>query len=278
MKKNILKISIFCLISGLLFSFLNILYNKGKEEVFAQEYKATCDVKIPIGEAVDETEDLLQEIINTIEVIIQASNEAANAGEALTNLADQCKAENCQSGCREWCEGWKNCGETTTPCVPYCHGNPPTCWTAVCGQRQCGEDEEGKPIYCPVYCLYCRDFIEKCEISGCSGDPCPTAQINEKVRLIEDNYLKIKVAYEGGEIDGTKIEGIKNLIKRPAEIFPKLGESRNKLKACSVPPEDYEKYLSGEEMPAKLLLNCGNAKQVDPSLGDCHPNNYFCCE
>ena len=56
----------------------------------AQEYKVKCAVEIPIGETIDETEILAQEIIHTVEFIIQKSVEAADAGEALINLVDQC--------------------------------------------------------------------------------------------------------------------------------------------------------------------------------------------
>jgi hypothetical protein len=279
MRKPFLKILLLCLIFILSFSLFYFLYNKGRgDEIFAQEYETKCAVEIPIGNAIDETEKLAQEIISTAEFIIQQSTEAANSGEELVKLPDQCKAENCQSGCREWCEGQTNCGETTTPCVPYCHGNPPVCWNDICGQRQCGTDKDGNPIYCSVYCLYCSNYIPKCEIFSCSGNPCPSEQIKKKVQDIKDNYEKIKIAYEGGELNGEKIDGIKQLIEKPEEIFPLLGESRNKLKACSSPAEDYQKLLLEGSTLIKLVLSCENAKSMDPTLGDCSPNNYFCCE
>ena len=260
MKKSILKILLLFLIFLLSFSFIYFLYNKGKGEVSAQEYKVKCAVEIPIGETIDETETLAQEIINTAEFIIQKSVEAADAGEALINLVDQCRAENCQTGCNQY----------TYQCKPY------QCNPYQCNPRPC----EGNPKQtCYDICYRtCWQTCYACDVLSCSGNPCPSDQIASEVQKIKDNYEKIKLAYEGGELNGEKIDGIKQLVKKPEEIFPLLGESRNKLKACSSPSEDYEKYLLEGSTLLKLVLSCENAKSMDPTLGDCYQNNYFCCE
>jgi len=291
MKKNIFKISAFYLILSLLLSFLIFLYNQRRDGVFAQEIPAEgtqetqqiqqeaeikCEAEMPIGETIDKTQDLIKKIIDAATIIVQSSEEAANSGEELIKLVDQCKAENCQSGCKEWCEGLKNCGETNTPCVPSCHGNPPVC-DSVPTQKQCGRDQKGNPVYCTVYYLYCKDYIPKCEISGCNGDPCPSEQITSEIQKIEDDYKKIKLVYEGGKVNDEEIEGLKDLVKKPDKIFPLLGDTRNKLRICIIPSEDYEKSVEGE-IRAQLFFSCENAKEIDKTLSDCYPNNYFCCE
>lgn len=281
MKKNFLT---FCLISIVLLSVLNILYNKRRVVVLAQENKTKCAIEIPIGEAVDDTESLITEIIGTAEIIVRASEEAANAGTELTNLADQCQAENCQTGCDSRCQenGDINCGQAPANlCCPT--ENPPcscNCWLAgVCGQKINGYDEDGTPIYQDIPCQFCRDYVGKCDVLSCSGSPCPTEQITNEVQKIKDDFEKIKIAYKGGKLNEEEIEGIKNLIKKTPEIFSKLGDSRNKLKLCVSPTEDYQNYLAGNsDFSTPLLLNCSNAKDVDSTLGNCHPNNYFCCE
>jgi len=283
MKGNFLKILISYLIFVILLSILNILYNKREATVLAQDQKTHCTTEIPIGETIDNTKSLLEDIIGTTEIIVEVSESADAAGTELTNLADQCKAENCQTGCDSKCqEGGKiNCGkEPVNPCCPT--ENPPCscgCWLeGVCDQKISGYDNKGKPIYQNIPCRVCIDYVGKCDVLPCSGSPCPNEQIADEIKKIKDNYKKIKVAYEGGELNGEELEGIINLIKKTPEIFSKLGDSRNKLKACASPTEDYQVYLSGGDFSTPLLLKCSIAKDVDSTLGECHLNNYFCCE
>lgn len=289
MKKGNLKIFIFYSIF-FLFLFLFFLYNKNTGKIFATEYKLNCNVKIPIGEVIDESEELAMKIIDATESIIQTTSEVLNIGGELKNLPDQCKSENCHTGCNQRCEniGYKDCGQTNIPCCSdqkcfnecqkTCYSYQ--CGSYICGNEPCGKDEKGNtifcPKYCPIYCLRCMDYKGKCEIISCYGEPCPLNEIQILINRINENYKKIELVYKGD--DREKKEGIIKLTKKPQEIFSKLGEVRNKLKSCTSPTEDYQKYLSVEEFPAKFLLNCPNAKTYDENLSDCHPNNYFCCE
>jgi len=236
-------------LSCLLFLIIIFLYNKSGGEVSAQE-KIECNVEIPIGETMDESESLALNMIDTIEFIIQTSEATARAAEELAFLPDQCQ---CQGKCQARCRESYYFVNVPYPCP--CSYNPDqicTCWRT---ERRC-----------------------KCELGFCEGEPCPTNQINEKVRQIEDGYKKIKIAYEGGELNGEKIDGIKGLIKKISDIFLKLGNARNKLRSCASSTEDYQKFLAGGEFSTPLLFSCDYAKQIDSTLGECYQNNYFCCQ
>ena len=169
-------------------------------------------------------------------------------------------AENCQTGCNQY----------TYQCKPY------QCNPYQCNPHPC-EGNSKQTCYDVCY-ETCWQTCYACDVSPCSGNPCPSAQIASEVQKIKDNHEKIKLAYEGGELNGEEIDGVKQLVKKPEEIFPLLGESRNKLKVCSSPAEDYEKYLLEGSTLLKLVLSCENAKSMDSTIGDCYQNNYFCCE
>jgi hypothetical protein len=81
--------------------FLFIIYNQ-KREAKAQEEQVmlVCDGdEIPIGEAIDETLTVGHNIINESQKMIDASLVQINAANELLALADQCKAENCDTDC-----------------------------------------------------------------------------------------------------------------------------------------------------------------------------------
>ena len=240
-----------------LFLISNLLYTQSKG-VLAQE-EVNCN-KIPVGATIDQTEAFAQNIISELEVIITASEMqkelAIGTLIGMVDLTDNtptgCTINNCRPNCTPQ-NSATYCGVIpTADCeLPSC----PACWTS-----QCGEDEEGNPIFCK----YCPFW--KCKTSDCSGNACPFNQINNNLTDIID--LKT-------EIENSSIE-IENLIQNdPPEIFANLKTCREKLKICVTPSEQYE---NPQEELENMLCKCADAKAFDDKIIECHENDFFCCE
>jgi len=294
MKKSfILKIIFFLFFFSLLCLGLFFVYNKD-EEIFAQETKViVCDLEdeVQIGQTINETELLADEIIENLKKIADASWDQVKAADEMVVLVDQCGVDNCSTAC---------------------YLEPYDCNPQTCNPHPCEGDADINICY-----DLCWETCYNCIAPPCAGVPCPP-EIALKLKKVQVSAQKIKQAYQIikdvfekaypedvfeikllGRV-ATRFEGCEEVFdcyqicpppetglpcapsptphwccKTKPEIIleMRLEKSIEKLEYCVV---DYEKLLNEEES-AKWLLNCENV--LGRSLLDkCYPNNFYCCE
>jgi len=96
------------LIPILLVLVLNSFYNQ-EREALAHEYETMCETIIPIGHAIDETQETAKQIIDNLEIILKESEKQINQAERMINFANQCDRNKCSTGCHKY----------TYRCNPY---------------------------------------------------------------------------------------------------------------------------------------------------------------
>lgn len=249
--KKSLKTSFLILFFTLLVFGLNVFYNQ-TEEVSAYEYKTECKTIIPIGRAVDETQDAGGQIINDLENIINQAETQIVQAKKMTDLAGQCDYKRCSTGCRKY----------TYACNPY----PCNC-QEVCEEEDCWEE-----------CDTCWETCYSCDVLPCTGYACDFSGIESAQNQIEESYDEINESQEN----------IKNIIettlKPDSEIAKKLIISKANLEYCAgfvkitedMTPEEIDELIKRGAI--KMLLGCDSAKVADLELIECHLNDFFCCE
>lgn len=110
--KNYLKVIPFLLILLFLFFGFSFLYNKN-EGALAQTRTLQCDLEIPLGEALDRALYFGHAILSQMEVIMAASSVQTTTADVLADLPEDCKADNCETGCNEFevCDDWDDDGK-----------------------------------------------------------------------------------------------------------------------------------------------------------------------
>lgn len=100
MDKNIFPKIIFpLLVFTLLFFFFVLVYNHNKEVKAQEEVGLVCDEEeIPIGEALEEARKLASAITGNSQAMFNSALSQIEAAKDLLDLADQCSADNCESG------------------------------------------------------------------------------------------------------------------------------------------------------------------------------------
>lgn len=254
------------------------LYNKSGSNVSAQEVLCLSP-EIPVGTAIDETYAFAQELLQHLQLAVSYSMAQAALSEQLAELPDECKAENCSSGCNTITNS-VFCGKSR-PCPDDCAAWP--CSTSI-------DPDTG------LCSKECTEY--SCQITSCSGDPCPTTEINNLVDAI--NRLHGQIAAERQAIeklleneynsDSWKFcrEETKDRLIRKGEMTDKrrrdlvaclLEESRIGLSNC-VTPAQFFAGTSKEEV--KLLYSCQEARLqgllTDVQAEQCTVNNAFCCD
>lgn len=261
----------------LLFVFA-LFYNQSREAVSAAKNEMTCQSEIPIGQAVDEAEDIARKTITNVNTVINSSrSQIAAAEELLGDLTDpsQCVVGNCGTSCNKVC-------------------------------TEVEVEENGKIV-----------TQEQCDCvvtSPCTGGPCPGSkpaydQILEKFKQIDKSYKTIETAYKDMEGVISKkypVEFIP-LIFAPEttlvpieetkreQAFEKLRTSREEAEKCYSLGSALGQFSAGKTGGASLF-SCKSAQQFGlplPSarfLGEKFPcygptqnnpersENYFCCQ
>jgi len=234
---------------GLLFcllSFASILFYNQKR-VSAQEADITlCDPEIPIGEAMEETVELLSKISEELYVLdYNAGNEIARAEEMIELTKE--------------CDDIKNC-------------------KPVCNPTYIFEEELGKKIY------ICQE--KKCQGKFDLGQICPNEKISAKfdeISQVSDNIeisrKEIETLINGKEwVWSWSLQGMG--WKTKTEIIQeKLTKSRQIFDNCALSPADWEAVERGEKTE-KYPLSCttvlkNNFPRKEKECKSLY--NFFCC-
>lgn len=266
----------------------------GVEKASAQK-EYICGLEIPIGETIDNTQTFLKKLIIEIKNIIDFSTNEIESAENLIKLPDQCTSAGCSNEMRETgseCCAWECCGCCSCPSddkppegpqAPSSPSEESRNWDwlltlfniQVAYACSCG--------CCAECCVY--SCCTACECTTCHGDPCPTAEISNQLRQIQDFYSKIENAYKE-IIDLFEKKDIAVIGKTKKErIIDKLIDSRYRTARCVSPLRDIEEIASGEQN-TKWLWACNQAKEQE-LVEECYGpsgqtpdqmNNFICCE
>jgi len=269
-KKNlILKTFLFLFLFSLLFFPINFFYNKNKASLAAEEEeekeveyeKLKCGREIPVGEAMEKTGRLLEEIIKEFEIIETNSYYLIEKQKEMEELAKKCSLKNCQSA-KATCEIRINFLN-----LPYCFEEAKECLGEPC------EKEKIEELFVKI-----TNFNEEIQKAK-----------DEIDRLIYEETESL-CAKENEDI-GTWWEKFqcKNITIKEA-IGRKLDLSRSEFDKCYIPPADWEKVTRGERI-VKILWNCDTVmdrdlprytktieKVDDKEIPVCTSfHNWFCC-
>jgi hypothetical protein len=105
------------------FSF-GIFYNQNKKALAQEPRALQCGEEIPLGEAIDETLNFASAILEQSQTVVTSSLAQVSTARELTDVPDQCQAENCDTDCRLECvEPDPNNGCLRQECIiPPCSG------------------------------------------------------------------------------------------------------------------------------------------------------------
>lgn len=262
------KISLFfILFFGSLLLVFGLFYNQIRD-VFAQydipetediivpelgtDVSLSCDVEIPIGELIDNSQDIAQRLIDEMDKIKnevakmteEMPIEKANA-EKFADLPDQCK---CSYGCSCHCDSCCTCKKDEC-----CECDPSPC--------------EGSP--CPFG-----------DIDKVYGDIQGNYQkITDAFNNITASDDEINNLIGGDEVHNQELIGPK---REPSWAYNILNNelplARSKTANCFTSYQEAKDAAEGGELLlGKWFLNCEDIKSQG-LVDECYPNNYFCCE
>lgn len=254
---SILKIVFALFLLSALLLFFNFFYNQDKGILASEEdlshRELDCGEEIPVGEAMEKTTQLAEDLIQEFDSIYANVYYQIKAAEEMIELANKCDITVCEP---------IDCGSyTVTKCDTACddEGDCTTsCWTEIY-------------CYAPSNCT-----------SVWNGWACPQNDIKNEFEKVLSAYNSIKNSKENifGLIDGKSIKNIED----------DLYLSRGEFNKCYISPADWAKIEKGELL-GKVLLNCPlvmkgdfsrqtkttekvNDKEV-PVCTSIH--NWFCC-
>lgn len=274
---NFLKsnLKIIILILGLIFVSLFFLSPNQQNNISAQEQSFVCDTKIPIGEAVDRTSDLLNDMYKELETIYRTIPGQIEFAKQMIAGAQECDLDYCKPVCSDTsCYARKK--DTICPGDFACSGGDcSSCSECICkgedcrrrtGRCTCNCEDETKGG-----CCLCSPFcIATCEPQTCKGKICPDLQIpnilvNDAFQDIDNAFEKIKAMYgedaEESEEIGNDIklasEGDNDRITREEAIQRKLNKARIEFNNCTIPSSKEQDVLSGKIVRTQAVI-CGN--------------------
>ena len=238
--------------------------------VFAKE---TCHVdikdgKIPIGEAVDESELFAQKLIDEFENI---HNQGISIRDKVSAMRNEAESEIDQASTLISLTSPTSCKNCSAlPCSDgHCSCN--TCWSTCCS---------GDPPSCSPCNPHC---CSPCSCPFCTGTPCPFTNINNTYNQIKIHYDNLETYYNNTKDRPQKISNLKNkainLIKAENlieadpnrwKILNKLIDSRKKFEKCITGYEIVEK----QEKSKMQILSCDIALNKI-NLGEILITGYF---
>ena len=268
---NSLKFKIIILSLGLVFICLSFLPTDNQKTISAQEQSFVCDTKIPIGEAVDRTSDLLNDMYKELETIYRTIPGQIDFAEQMIAGAKDCDLDYCKPVCSD------------TSCYArkkdiMCPGDF-ACMAGSCSCSECscsGDDCNGSSGSCSCNCqdetkggcCLCSPFCEaRCEAQTCKGKICPDLQlpnilVDDAFQDIDNAFKKIKAMY--GE-DAEESEEIGNDIMLASEdeddrltqeeaIQRKLNKARIEFNNCTIPASKEQDVLSGKIVRTRAMI------------------------
>lgn len=246
---------------GLLLLFCSFSLFNYQEKALAQNQNLVCETKIPIGESVDRTSDLLNDMYKELETIYRTIPGQIQAAQEMINGSQKCDLDHCKPVCVDTscyarkkdviCPGDFTCTDGSCPCSEcICEGED-------CGGSSCAcncEDElEGGCCLCSPFC------IATCVEKTCKGKICPDLELPNILVIdafedINNSFEKIKAMYgkdaeeseEIGDDIRLKTESENDRITQEEAIQRKLNRARIEFNNCTIPLSRQEDVISGK--------------------------------
>jgi hypothetical protein len=224
---------------------------KETPEIIKKKKEPVCDREIPIGEIVDNAEELARQILKELDNINDNSQKEITATQSLVELSDpsNCVVGSCSTDCI-WIE--KTCCD---PCPEEEETKEGS--TNEEGGLDWGNWEDWGDWFfwmlspskvfaqgdCCYDCSYCE--ILPCTGSLCPGDPALKGQINNQTSIIQNSSSQITESKKKVKnlIEEKKIE---DKIKK-SKIFEILNYAQGKLNLCYNSKEEQRKVEQGTE-------------------------------
>lgn len=237
-------IKIICLILGLSLIFTGFNFINQKKEVFAENEILECKTEIPIGETINTTSDLLNDVYVEMKNIHDIIPDQIKATKEMIKAAQECSLGNCQPVCVDISCYSSLLGDENNLCDPSCESK--------CVEKEC----QGK--ICPDL-----EFINNL--------------INSHFEAINNSFEKINNLYI------ENIKEIDKELKQSREEFSNCSsiKTAETIRCQDIFDTNYE--FSAEKIK-ECENFCGENKKADEMNSACleclcaSPVNYFCCE
>ena len=231
------------LILGLSLIFTGFNFINQKKEVSAENEILKCETKIPIGETIDATSNLLNDVYVEMKNIYDIVPDQINAAKEMIKAAQECSLGNCQPVCVDISCYSSSLGDENNLCDPSCKSK--------CIEKEC----QGK--ICPDL-----GFINNL--------------INSHFEAINDSFEKINNLYI------ENIEKIDKGLEQSREEFDNCShiKTAETIRCQDIFDANYE--FSTEKIKECENL-CGENKKAEEMNSACleclcvSPANYFCC-
>jgi len=231
------------LILGLSLSFIGFNFINQKKEVSAENEILKCETKIPIGETINATSDLLNDVYIEMKNIYDIVPDQIRTAKEMIKAAQECSLGNCQ----------------------------PVCVDISCYSSSLGDENN----------LCDPPYEPKCVEKECKGKICPDLEfinnlINSHFEAIDDSFKKINDLYI------ENIEKINKGLEQSREEFNNCSniKTAETIRCQDIFDANYE--FSAEKIK-ECENFCGENKKTDEMNSACleclciSPTNYFCC-
>lgn len=244
--KKVIKfyIKIIGLILGLALIFSGFNLINQEKEVFAGDEILRCKTKIPIGETMDNTSDLLNDVYIEMKDIYNIVPMQISAAEEMIKAVQKCSLGNCQPVCVDISCYSFSLGDENSLCEPPCRA----------------------------------EYIEK----ECKGKICPDLGfindlINSHFEMINDSFEKINNLYI------ENIKEINKKLEESRTEFNKCSDSETSetIRCKDVFDKNYE--FPNEKIEGCIEF-CEENEKADEMSSACleclcvSTANYFCCD
>jgi len=226
----------------LIFSGFNLINQK--KEVLAENEILKCETRIPIGETMDNTSDLLNDVYVEMKNIYNIVPRQINAAEEMIRASRECSLGNCQPVCVDV-----------------------SCYSSSLGDK----DSLCKPPY-----------ISKCVEKECKGKICPDLEfinnlINSHFEAIDDSFKKINNLYaENTEKINKKLEESRTKFNECS-----ISKTSETIRCKDIFDKNYEFINEKIEECQEICGEIKKADEMNPACLEClciSSANYFCCD
>ena len=262
------------LVLGLILVCLSFNLFNQQEKISAQNQNLICDTKIPIGESVDISSDLLNDIYIELEAIYHTIPKQIEAAQEMVTAARKCNLDNCQPVCVDIsCYADFKCEPSgTCPCEECICSSEDCSPNCSC---DCGDESDNGCCSCEPFC------IAKCVEKTCKGKICPDLEFPNQ--LVNNTFEKINHSFQ--EINNLYGNNTK-------EIREKLDQARTEFNNCA-------KNIETKTIRCRDILNQDGQfplEKIEECKSVCEENkktteintaclecicgssiNYFCC-
>ena len=241
-------------------------------EPLGKEWSCEKKGEIPVGQAVDEAEKWVEELLRLIDNFVEKTNNMIGYITDIGNEKDYCECESLCNGDEKTCEPPCEYHEVEMECEDPRTGEWKPCWKCYCVLMRC----EGNP---------CQKMINLLKGKEADED-CPKGV---EYKGVEWYYERVEETFE--ELKNFSVEA-------RSEILKKLIYSRKKMDECSEISAGFEKearLLSCERVIDEIIPPIVNGKVIiENKILEKHcygkeagkilitssplADNWFCCE